>query len=251
MSLKSSSPSHLPCGHLRTLISDNPADLLTRGISAQQLLSSQLWSQGPHWLLSESEWSRWLPTGILHINITEAEKEIGQITTPEEDTSIATGISNVVTIIHYGNINKLLAVTAYVLRFTHNLSQQHIRLSGPLSVSELQTVYSQHSCFKEELSYLMKKSKHHCPMLVKQLRLFLAKSNLIRCGGRIHNAPETDAAKFPLLLPPKHVLTDMLIQHTHKKLHHAGVGATVTASLLDSYYLTTCQEAAIPVCDMQ
>jgi len=33
--------------------SDNPADLLTRGITTQQLSSSQLWSQGPQWLASQ------------------------------------------------------------------------------------------------------------------------------------------------------------------------------------------------------
>jgi len=120
-----------------TPTTDNPADLLIRGILAQQLFSSQLLSQGPHWLLSESEWPKWLPTGILHINIAEAKKEAGMIT-PEDDTNIVKGISNVVTITHFSNINKLLAVTAYVLRFIHNLSQQHTRLSGPLSVSELQ-----------------------------------------------------------------------------------------------------------------
>ncbi|XP_065893821.1 uncharacterized protein [Dysidea avara] len=217
-----------------TPTSDNPADLLTRGISAQQLFSSQLWLQGPCWLPSESEWPKWLPTGILHINIAEAEEEV-EVTTPEGDASITTGISNVVTITRHSNIYKLLAVTAYVLRFTHNLFRQHTRLSGPLSASELQAAKklwissSQHSCFKEELSYLMKRSKHHCPTLVKQLRLFLDKSNLIRCGGRMHNAPVADAAKFPILLPPKHLLTDMFIQQTHKKLHHAGVSTTVTA----------------------
>ena len=29
---------------------DNPADLLTRGISAAQLQSSQAWCSGPQWL---------------------------------------------------------------------------------------------------------------------------------------------------------------------------------------------------------
>ena len=218
-----------------TPTSDNPADLLTRGISTQQLLTSQLWSQGPTWLLSESKWPKWLPTGILHINIAEAEEEIEQTTTPEEDTSHITGISNIVTITCYSSINKLLAVTAYVLRFIHNLSKQHTRLTGPLSVSELQSARklwissSQHSCFKDELSYLLKRNQHHCPTLVKQLRLFLDKSNLIRCGGRIHNAPVSEMAKFPYLLPPRHTLTNMIIQQTHKKLNHAGVNVTVTA----------------------
>ena len=141
-----------------TPTSDNPADLLTRGVSTQQLLTSQLWSQGPTWLHSESKWPKWLPTGILQINIAEAEEGIEETTTPEEDTSHITGISNIVTITRYSSINKLLAVTAYVLRFIHNLSKQHTRLTGPLSVSELWSARklwissSQHSCFKDELS---------------------------------------------------------------------------------------------------
>ena len=108
-----------------TPTSDNVADLLTRGISTQQLLTSELWSQGLSWLLSESKWPKWLPTGILHINIAEAEEGIDQTTTPEEDTSSVAGISNVVTISHYSSINKLLAVAAYVLRFIHNSYKEH------------------------------------------------------------------------------------------------------------------------------
>ena len=122
-----------------------------------------------------------------------------------------------------------------MLRFIHNVSKQNVRLTGPLSVSELQSAKklwissSQRSCFKDEFLYLSEKHQNHCPTLVKQLRLFLDKSSLIRCGGRIHNAPVTGMAKFPYLLPPRHTLTDMVIQQTHKKLHHAGVSATVTA----------------------
>ena len=112
-----------------TPTSENPADLLTRGVSTQLLLTSQLWSHGPRWLTSESRWPKWLPTGILHINIAEAEEGIEQTTTPGKDTSYVTGISNVVTITCYSTINKLMVVTAYVLR--HNLSKQNSRLTGP------------------------------------------------------------------------------------------------------------------------
>ena len=64
---------------------------------------------------------------------------------------------------------------------------------------------------------------------MRQLRLFLDDMKLIRCGGRIHNAPTTDASKFPYLLPNKHVVTRMIVADTHKKLHHGGVSITVTA----------------------
>jgi len=79
-------------------------------------------------------------------------------------------VSNAVTITRYSSINKLLAVTAYVLRFIHNLSKQHARLNGPLSVSELRSAKklwissSQHLYFKDELSYLLKK-QHFLPWL--------------------------------------------------------------------------------------
>ena len=97
-----------------TQTSENPADLLTGGVSNQLLLTSQLWSHGPRWLTAESRWPKWLPTGILHINIAEAEEGIEQNTTLEKDTSYVTGISNVVTISRCSTINKLLVITTYV-----------------------------------------------------------------------------------------------------------------------------------------
>ena len=48
------------CNHCLT--ADNPADFLTRGISAEQLQHSSLWKHGPQWLLSESQWPHWKPS---------------------------------------------------------------------------------------------------------------------------------------------------------------------------------------------
>ena len=82
----------------------------------------------------------------------------------------------------------------------------------------------QQSGFPTGFSYLLKKQL--CPNLVKQLRLYLDKGNLLRCTG--HNAPVSDITKFPLLLPSRHFFTDMIIYDTHKKFCHGGVAVTVT-----------------------
>ena len=37
---------------------DNSADLLSRGTTAEKLLSSELWWKGPTWLLTPSEWPK-------------------------------------------------------------------------------------------------------------------------------------------------------------------------------------------------
>ena len=59
--------------HCRT--ADNPADLLTRGISANQLQNSSFWKHGPQWPLSESQWPHWKPSQVLHLNLIQSLEE--------------------------------------------------------------------------------------------------------------------------------------------------------------------------------
>ena len=40
---------------------NNPADILSRGCSADELLQSALWQRGPPWLTAHSLWPRWSP----------------------------------------------------------------------------------------------------------------------------------------------------------------------------------------------
>jgi len=52
--------------------SDNPANLLTRGLSTSQLQSSHLWTHSPNWLLDRSTWPTWMPTSVLSLQAEEA-----------------------------------------------------------------------------------------------------------------------------------------------------------------------------------
>ena len=63
---------------LRFVISeDNPADLATRGISAQELSESQLWWHGPRWLRDpETSWPTWNIPEINPDTIRAVESEI-------------------------------------------------------------------------------------------------------------------------------------------------------------------------------
>ena len=46
---------------------DNPADLLTRGLSFDQFASSQLWRHGPPWLPHKDKWSKWEHSSAFHL----------------------------------------------------------------------------------------------------------------------------------------------------------------------------------------
>ena len=45
--------------------SDNPADLLTRGVRTDALIASELWNNGPTWLTNQDSWPQWNPKTVL------------------------------------------------------------------------------------------------------------------------------------------------------------------------------------------
>ena len=51
----------------------NPADLLTRGLSAQQFVNSTLWRSGPPWLSSPINWLTWTPSEALLVQASRIE----------------------------------------------------------------------------------------------------------------------------------------------------------------------------------
>ena len=227
---------------------DNPADLLTRGISATEFHASALWKHGPHWLPCESQWPSWNSSQVLHIHTpevitAEATTDEATQTEPPEET---TGIHCIVDVSRYSTLTKLLTVTAYVLRFVKNLQNQESRQVGPLSAKERQQACKRwiQNCqgltYAAEIANLLSRTSTRLP-LVRQLRLFLDCDGFIRCGGRLHNAPLSNSAKFPYLLPPNHPLTALIVHDTHKKQLHSGVNSTVTA-LRQNFWITSIRQ---------
>ena len=219
----------------------NPADLLTRGISFEQFISSNLWWHGPEWLRDQQRWPSWDPQ--LHVAAATAEEFVVQLPTAHHNI----GLHIVITPDKFSSLEILLTVTAYVQWFIDNLRLlQEARRVGPLTSTELSTAKQkwikncQEQAFASEISILKsagkKKHVNKTPNLVRQLRLFLHKDGFVRCGGRIHNAPLSDIARFPYLLPQKHDFTKLLIYSFHNNILHGGVNRTLT-TLRQEYWV--------------
>jgi len=94
--------------------------LLTTGISAEQLLSSQLLLHGPRWLQSKQDWPQWTPTNAF-LQLAEEEDERGSTPPASQTSKAVAGIHAVIDITQFSTIDKLVAVTAYVLiTLVHN-----------------------------------------------------------------------------------------------------------------------------------
>ena len=92
----------------------NPADYLTRGISAKQLEENKLWMHGPNWIQNRNDWPTW------------TRNELNILTTiSEDDTSTSNKKSNgtcpFIDIAKYSSLQKIVRITGYVIRFIRNL----------------------------------------------------------------------------------------------------------------------------------
>ena len=208
---------------------DNPADLLTRGTTAQQLASSKLWWKGPEWL-SLGDW----PTCELLDEIPDVTSLEHHATHDSCDVSVYTASSTTVThpvnIEKYNSLACLVHITAYVLRFITRLKQSQGNQTD-LTVQEthnakLSLVKSvQAKMFANELECLRTNRKN---VLVRQLKLFVDDYGVLRCGGRFQNANLNYDQKFPMLLPTKHHLTKLIVLESHALMLHSGVNGTIT-----------------------
>ncbi|XP_056006628.1 uncharacterized protein LOC130050470 [Ostrea edulis] len=112
----------------------NPADLQTRGLSAEQLKTSALWWHGPKWLNNKDQWPVWEPQN--RTVLLEVDTDVDEILTSASVN--ATGIHRIVDITRFNTLHTLLRVSAYVLRFISNckIHEENIRTI----LSEIETV---------------------------------------------------------------------------------------------------------------
>ena len=163
-------------------------------------------------------------------------------TTGSEEHSV--NLSQLIDIERYSSVTRLLRMTAYILRFirnakksvshheTHKSPQQSLK--GELNAQELNQAEMlwikivQTASFAKELEFLQSRRGTFPPVYVTQFNLFLDDQQIIRCKGRVSNAPLSEESKNPILLLPKHSLTYLIIQDVHSKIKHSGIKDTLT-----------------------
>ncbi|CAB3981533.1 Hypothetical predicted protein [Paramuricea clavata] len=193
--------------------------------------------------------------GTTEIEENEANGEMMKPKTPPSITRSLNSISktvlppNVEATIdckRYSSRTRLLRVTAWVKRFINNARRRR-SASDLLTADELKTAEKlwiksiQASSYKDEEQYLSQVNKKE-PLLVKQLGLFQDQENIIRCHGRIGKSSLSLSEKQPILLPPKHHFTDLIILDHHETVHHNGIKETLN-SIREKYWIVRGREA--------
>lgn len=212
----------------------NPADLASRGSSAKQLIKSDMW-WNPLWLKYPE--SKWPKSAINTPKDIPGYKKPIHVLTPIQpwDLTLLEKVSS---------FNKLINVTAYVLRYVRNLKlpKRNRKDDRILSLKETRNATKywirriQSISFSSEL-LLLQKRKSVCTSLQK-LSIFLDEEGLIRVGGRLKHSELTYGTRHPWLLPKDTRFVGLLIEHYHRSHCHAATNALI-AILRREYWITS------------
>ena len=224
----------------------NPADDLSRGLTAHKMVKNQRWLEGPDFLhLNEECW----PTGpeICTASL-ENDKEVKHekakvFTTSKTEDENRDMVGELLE--SYSSWFRLKKAIAYLLRIRnflrskagHDISFDRSDMKQPIAVEEMNKAeeaiirHIQTKHFKDEYAFLQQTTEGSTERSVKKemkdsplsrLDPEITEHGLLCVGGRLERSPVSDGIKHPLLLPKKHHVVILLIRNFHEQSGHSG-----------------------------
>ena len=197
----------------------NPADLLTRGISASELIASRLWVAGPLDLMTDP----------LKNQLNTQKETVEEARGPTTCTAIGgQAYQPLIDVARHSTLIKAIRVTAWVFRFIDCLRKKGGR--GELSYTEMTEAKSflvkeaQKTHFGVEIEAISNGKPLQKGSPINKLSPFLGSDDLLRVRGRLQFARLPCDAQQPVILPKGH-LAKLLIRHLHASKKHAGVNS--------------------------
>ena len=177
---------------------DNPADLLTRGISFQQLHKSKIWASGPSWLTNPSDYPPQDEFEAIVTNEILVEPRTADPIVPCLDVS------------KYSTLKKSLSVIQHIYKFLSSF--QCVDFEPQVKPLLILVCLAQKEHDLTLINYLREDGVQPVSRdllnFANQLGLYLDKFDLIRCHGRVEHSSLPLYSKDPVLLPPKSALTN-------------------------------------------
>ena len=127
----------------------------------------------------------------------------------------------------YCSLQKLVRVTAHVLRFLSNLKRSFdSKKIAQEDITQEEYGYSQELWVKEVQKSFQESEKFG--QLKVSLFLFSDDKDVLRCGGRLKNASIPYDTRFPIILPRDSFFTELVIWNCRQRVMHNGVRDTLT-----------------------
>ncbi|XP_055585254.1 uncharacterized protein LOC129738093 [Uranotaenia lowii] len=201
---------------------ENPADIISRGMSPAQLQYQSLWLEGPSWLkFDRSVWPAIVEHPSEIDNSLLEEKPAAALPVQAHPPSFIFELNS--------SLPHLVRVVALLQRFIHNSKKRNrdTKRIGQVSLEEVDEALqalvklSQRETFPEELKALRTNHDIRTSSPLSSLNPVLVDGTM-RVGGRLRHAAISEDRRHPFILHPKHPLTKTIMRHYHLKNFHAG-----------------------------
>ncbi|XP_058984316.1 uncharacterized protein LOC131805086 [Musca domestica] len=210
---------------------ENPADILSRGLSPADLSKCRLWFHGPVFLHGKEE--LWPTKCSPQEDITNSM----ELKTAATTSIVASDMYLIHMIEHKNSFRKLQRILAYVLRFTSNARMQkahrpqHIAVSSKELDDSLRRIIQavQSSEFAADINALKAEKQINKHSSLCSLSPFLDDEGILRVGGRLEHAMLQMDAKHQMILPYNDPLVKLLFKTFHEENKHCGAQALLNA----------------------
>lgn len=237
----------------------NPADYITHGLTAVDLLNKATWLNGPEFLLTcENQW----PENKVE-KLQAAEKEehklkvsshVSLVTTDRQligqEALDMTNSINRLDVERYSDWNHMVKIYAWAYRFIGNckIQSKRFRVKGELQPEEIKDIeirliksaHREH--FQSEFDAIKSGREISSKSKLVGLKPFIDNDGLLRCNIRLKYAEHMSyEARFPIILPRKSYVTKLIVRYYHENGNHSGTNQ-ILASLSAQYWIIAARE---------
>jgi hypothetical protein len=229
----------------------NPADVVSRGCGASELVRCHVWWNGPEFLhLDVEQW----PPRLLPEAPADQEKRRGTATVDVQASAATTLFGEYeksnwrLDPERFSSFQRLRRTTAWVMRFLRNCRMPgEKRQHGELSIEELQEAEehllrtAQQEAFSSEITALRAQRSLPPSSPLRCLQPMLDSTGVARVDGRLKFSQLPYQARHPVILPRKSWTTQLIIQQYHEQ-GHGGTNQTL-AALSEKFWVMSAREA--------
>lgn len=201
------------------LTDQNPADMLSRGLSSKELINSVLWWNGPEWMLQEQRWKMMETVSVNEDDLPEIREVKLVLSTIDSSMRLITA---------YSDWDRLVRAWAWYAKFLDYLKTKRTpHLNRILTVQNLNAAKkgllrrAQGDAFSKDITALIKGGNVPHKSKIRSLCPFI-ENGLILVGGRLQNSNLSKEQRHPIVLPSNHHITYLIFIDCHKRMLHCG-----------------------------
>ena len=247
-------------------LNDNPADMSSRGVTAEEFSKGSTWINGPSFLW-EKDISTYGKDITPDLNPHDPELKKVQVMVSQSETVTGFDLARLEVFSDWFRAKRAVATCLRLKSLLQErlLKKQKSSIHSDLSEYKSVTVQEldqaeieiikqvQAKAFSEELKCLQmlqsgddrharRIRNNHLKKSSSLFRLdpFIDQNGILRVGGRLRRANLSDMLKHPVILPRKGHVTELIIDYFHKQTAHQGRNTTTNAIRSNGYWIVGC-----------